>query len=437
MSTDIKANPWNVRVPRRGAVAARAASPKKMASPPKPEVIKSPSIKKLPADRGSPTPSLSPIRYGESPYFFGSRVKGAASKYPAAKKKSPSPPLKSLYKADSPEAKGAALARRSPSPDVPVTQAELPRPLKIGYGTYGCVYAPPITCIDPKIKYCPSCVSKLMNHDAAMEELESYDALNGIDDGQTTLIKNPSICKPDLSRLDKSQECLLGSAKREIETPTILTYINGGPTLWDQMTGANPKDPAFIIKNFANVIKAASLLNEAGVYHLDIKEDNIVTGINGNGPYRLIDFGLMRKPGKKPEYSYTFTTVYELWPVDIIFLAEHAKEYLSRYISEYSNRYSPALSYYKTKGLTPLTFNRMLAYKLMETDTNNYFNTLKKVDVFSIGRILYRMSNRYPEYKSRLLHFIDTSNILSPDSNQRQDATNLYHYYLDTFKDLL
>ena len=73
----------------------------------------------------------------------------------------------------------------------------------------------------------------------------------------------------------------------------------------------------------------------------------------------------------------------------------------------------------------------------METDTNNYFNTLKKVDVFSIGRILYRMSNRYPEYKSRLLHFIDTSNILSPDSNQRQDATNLYHYYLDTFKDLL
>ena len=207
-------------------------------------------------------------------------------------------------------------------PKAKLAQAEDPyakvNPMLVGQGTYGCVYSPAIPCEDPREEYCPECASKLMQEVDAEEQLAEYASLQGIDDDQSYLIKNPKMCKPNPHVLSKVAKC------RDWANPTLLNYKNGGPDL-EKILKTKPAKPATeILRNFANIIKGVAELNRAGVYHLDIKFQNIVTGLNGNGPYRLIDFGLATKPrADKTTYQEFYQSIYYIWPLDMILISEN------------------------------------------------------------------------------------------------------------------
>lgn len=307
------------------------------------------------------------------------------------------------------------------------------KPIKVGEGTYGCVYSPAIPCEDAREPYCPSCVSKLMEEQAAEEELVNYRALQGIDDRESGIIKSPRKCKPHRAVVNKSMPpCYLRGAL--INNPTIITYPNGGPNLWNEINVAK-RDFRHVIKHFANIINATALLNKAGVYHLDIKEANIVTGINGNGPYRLIDFGLMEKivPTNPPVFNDIYLKFYEVWPVDIVFLSEDAKLHIQEHVTKFLRLGNVVTREYKAKGYTVESIMKHLARKMKSSASNNYYETIAKVDVYSIGRILLEFANRYDAIREDMIDLINRTRILAPNASDRVDADTLYKSYRIAF----
>ena len=96
----------------------------------------------------------------------------------------------------------------------------------IGNGAYGCVYSPPLQCVEQNCvgDKCTHGISKLMTTESATKEQHIFTILkvDEIDREQKYHIGNPHKCTPVIS-----QE-LLSSCPLTIEEPSQLIYENGG-----------------------------------------------------------------------------------------------------------------------------------------------------------------------------------------------------------------
>jgi len=187
-------------------------------------------------------------------------------------------------------------------------------PVFIGKGVHGCAFKPPIQCSthcnDDRCRDHIPRISKLMDISHATREINIYSKidLNRIPESSKYFIANPYQCSPnqdDYVKIDKTK-CPV-----EINTPLLLIYEDGGIDLNKYIKDNNymqgeDKDRKFlsILEGLLNIFEGVRALHNNGIFHFDIKEDNIVIGnpkedniVLGKekNNYKLIDFGNAQK----------------------------------------------------------------------------------------------------------------------------------------------
>lgn len=186
---------------------------------------------------------------------------------------------------------------------------------EVGYGLDGCVYNPGFcktTHKHPERNY----ISKVMRQGREKAELEAmrYDNLNlsALDPEMNYFISDPELCA--LSQMDsfkfemarKEQQC-----KEIIKPYYAVNYVDGGQDLFVIISSIYDLYELgdFLpltkwneyLHAFKNIFEGIKILNENGIYHLDVKPDNIVFDTSSNPPkFKLIDFGLSHTKANPP-----------------------------------------------------------------------------------------------------------------------------------------
>ena len=188
----------------------------------------------------------------------------------------------------------------------------------IGQGTYGCVFNPPLKC-DPKFqgnsnnsnsdnngkrkKPSSKYIGKAMLDDdeyeaekAIMAKVKAIDPNGDFTLGVEHSCQVTSVSSSDLSA--PSRNC----SKDSIMEKGQLIYKNGGVTLLDYI-GTSPTRFFQVIKGFGNIIRGVQKIHDHGLFHGDIKPENILFSKEEKKMY-LIDFGM----------SVSMNKVYEVVP---------------------------------------------------------------------------------------------------------------------------
>ena len=186
----------------------------------------------------------------------------------------------------------------------------------IDAGSYGCVFRPPLKCVDSTIPYNNKYVSKLMyKRDIGKEVIEMNKVKKIIekikDNENYFLVANTYTCNPDAIQgedLDGfDQECELfteegitsQNVNDNLNQLAILNIPDGGLTIdtyiKKMVTMPKPEMYVYFIKLNKSLIKlllnGIIPINENKLNHFDVKGNNILIEENGEKA-RLIDWGL-------------------------------------------------------------------------------------------------------------------------------------------------
>ncbi len=187
----------------------------------------------------------------------------------------------------------------------------------IASGTFGCGFYPPIQCKeeceDPKCSHNIPRVSKLMSSSSANKEEALYNNLNlgNIENGSNYFITSPYKCTPIDSFDIETSGCKLKIPKK---SQKLLVYENGGYDLTLLHTKFNVS-LLFILRGLKNILEGIQILNSNGIYHFDIKSDNIVSGIipdqhlskEISPKFRFIDFGVAYNYNNERKIRFIYT----------------------------------------------------------------------------------------------------------------------------------
>jgi serine/threonine protein kinase len=262
---------------------------------------------------------------------------------------------------------------------------------ELAVGLDGCVYKPAFTCKEGRKYPLKNYISKLMRKGEAkmQEEIENYRKLRltELDPDMEYFISNPEACSltdEDIDNFHKAKkDC------NNVATPLkAVNYIDGGKdmySLFENIININDNGGYVSLNDidkyfdaFDNIIKGVALLNENGVYHLDIKPENIVfmetpeTYPN----FKLIDFGLSRHASNPPKH--TFGTPPYIPPEMYMFAGNGIT--LRENYSNYFSRTVPTMNI-PINEIPPINY-----YEKMPDETK-----FVKADVWALGMILYEM----------------------------------------------
>jgi serine/threonine protein kinase len=200
----------------------------------------------------------------------------------------------------------------------------------IGEGTYGCVHRPSLKC-NKVIDYTNK-ISKLMEREDAIEELEEGKKMHKSDKYHDFSLDQPTYCDPlrDSKNMKAINKCD-NFTSDEIANYKLLVMKDGGLNLHEyskklkglQKTDSNFKKMELFWIEAHRLIFGLSKLFKSDVIHHDLKPQNIVYDENKNR-INFIDFGLMTsreriyKEARKS--TYEFAIPYWYFPFEFMFL---------------------------------------------------------------------------------------------------------------------
>lgn len=289
-------------------------------------------------------------------------------------------------------------------------------PKKVGSGTYGCVYYPPLSC--ESSQQFPMKVSKLMQREDALEEYRIYNRLgiDKLDPGEEFFVKSPILCeakKDELSNLKGGETCEVEGAD------TLILYNYAGLSI-------NTFPLATILHGMLNVFNGIQLLNKNKIYHCDIKSDNLLAG---NGTIRLIDFGISTNYSKVMEDNDLFDNMYAYWPMEAYLIKEIPIEskqliMMKRYFSQSLRsieitKLDPTYTAHKNVDL----YEKTIKYLIGLTPGERMKKILDKLDVFSLGVTLIKiLASKIDEMTSEMEPLLDLVKLMTyPDIENRID----------------
>jgi len=381
------------------------------------------------------------MAYYKSPVKLQSPVKSKPVPAPRPKKASVTKPVAP------PRPKKASLTKPVPAPR---TKRESPAeakkqspiknpPVKIGQGSAGCVYKPVFSC-DPSAPivgdmrklHSLNTVSKITDAHRADDELYVYQnmKLDELDPSELFHIGNPLKCKP----LNIPNDCPAVKTDEVLQ----LIYNNGGVNL--NSLDSDLKIQALI--GLSNVIHGIDIMHNKGIYHFDIKPDNIV--MDENGTCRLIDFGLSYYPGMDKRFLTTFRNPYLYWPLDaMVFIPyggkSHKKDWYRSKVDLYfahgagstlrSSGFLPD-SYYETLNFDGVISELHDLHK-HHTPEEIFNESMRKVDIYSLGITILAMYRklRIREVSNAISNFLQASNALHQNPFRRPEITQFYREY--------
>jgi len=177
---------------------------------------------------------------------------------------------------------------------------------KIGEGSYGCVYRPPLLCEGEVVRR-ENTVSKLMKTRHALDEIKENAHIDRIDPEFEFHLPPPEMCSPappDKEHDKNFKGCdIVKKIKKkypdwkERNMLTVLQMPDGGMSLSKmsrEIKNATMREKHRFMKGLGRLFRGVHIMNKNDFLHYDIKRDNVVVKREEDGTYRFnfIDFGL-------------------------------------------------------------------------------------------------------------------------------------------------
>ena len=205
----------------------------------------------------------------------------------------------------------------------------------INQGTYGCVYRPGFTC-DGNTRKNKKFISKIQNNkDASKKETIIGKIIKKIDNYGEYFAPIIETCELSVANIktDKIKHCDIINESEKVYEMNKLRYV-GKNTLGKyvlQVLNTAPKQLIrMLINTHQDLLIGYDKLFEAGIIHMDIKENNVMIEDTTGNPI-IIDFGLSAivKNLDEDEYKdvfFTYATDYAPWCIDICMMSYMANE---------------------------------------------------------------------------------------------------------------
>lgn len=217
----------------------------------------------------------------------------------------------------------------------------------VAQGSYGCVYRPPLPCGGDDRGYdTTGKVSKLMNKEEAIKELEEYDIIEDIDPEHKFHLQKPKLCTlgVEIDNTTQYDTCrVIQRAKQEI--PNVRELTNEMRLLQNEDGGMSMTQ---YIKHNLELLKTKrglydffkglqplfyglKVMYENNVCHFDIKMDNIV--VNSEVKSLYIDFGLSFRFDESftmENIDYILENGYFAHPIELILVSGEFQQYITK-----------------------------------------------------------------------------------------------------------
>lgn len=330
----------------------------------------------------------------------------------------------------------------------------------IAEGSYGCVFSPPLKCLNNK-KTTYSQAGKIFNKKTSMdEEKKLVEKINKIDPKGKWTVPYYGSCFVNVNKTetnDNINKC--NKYAKHIPITEQLIYKNGGIDLNRFINDFELfKNDLFIdnlIPLFYNLLKGLNTLNEKKLAHCDIKPPNILYDFNESKFY-IIDFGLTTPyngissfsnynmlnhvyPYYPPEFKiYVQLIIHKNTNVNTNDILENYSRYLPRGFFDFMFKYIDIPLKLKQFAIKCQKNKHVFKHK---------FKTeyVSKIDVFSLGmtfvEIFYRLSIKSQiQFKNRTFFDNFMKLVIVPminmDADERYDsirASNMLKILLKTY----
>jgi serine/threonine protein kinase len=290
----------------------------------------------------------------------------------------------------------------------------------LGKGTYGCIIRPNFSCkkYNTNKKY----ISKLGNKEYILSEMKTINALgiNKIPNFNKYVLIPLEICDLNKSFINKKvlekdiKNCIvkLPSYTKNAQVSNIIQEY-GGISYYDYKIKYTNKSLEDNIPYIYQLLQSIKFLNDNGIVHRDIKDNNMVIDIRRK-LLRIIDFGFGMfsneinniyntnniLTGSTEIYEYG----YEIWPIELYIFSNFYKgeDLIKINKNVFMNYYRSYIGFFPKEDIK--TFKKHLDKELIEinkkvAEINNssYKDKLifewkneanNKLDVFSFGKFL-------------------------------------------------
>jgi len=209
----------------------------------------------------------------------------------------------------------------------------------ISQGTYGCIFRPGFHCNGRAInsdKYITKIQKKKGTSDHEAEIGEIIRKIPHYDEYFAPILEKPCMINMASIHENEIKKCeflkTISNAKAPFESNKIK-YV-GKHTLADSLLEEYHKQPTMIIKKIAeshiHLLNGYKKLNDTGIIHFDVKENNIICEDIKKTPI-IIDFGLSLnmnhlKMEKLPNMFFVYGPDYAPWTIEIAVISYIVQE---------------------------------------------------------------------------------------------------------------
>ena len=274
----------------------------------------------------------------------------------------------------------------------------------IGEGSYGCVFDPPMPCIESRKTRRKNTVGKVFISEEEFEsERKITKIVKDVDPNSKFTIPLYNSCRvKDLDKDETYKKCeLFRHFHGDIKALYQLVYKNGGINIKDLMRRTKGTIPRFkkIMRSMCNVVHGIKSLIDAGYVHQDIKPANILWQAKSN-QILLIDFGIMIKANEvyKDKNKFVLRYDYPYFPPEYkrYDTINNYNIFYNKVMANYNN--SIHLEVIRNLGI-PIKQQLQDAFVLSETK----YQQPNKIDIFSLGIVFLELYLWAKVYKNKKL----------------------------------
>lgn len=263
---------------------------------------------------------------------------------------------------------------------------------KVGVGSYGCVYRPPLKCRG-RAPLSGNYITKLMDDNDADIESDKMSIIDAIDPAGVFHYPLADSCQTDFVPMN-CEECEDDSCREtccHIEGSSLLSYEDGGVDL--ETYTRRPVDVKRYFLGLWRLFYGLYMMHSNHFYHFDIKPSNIVVKETpAETIIKFIDFGLSRTNTEMEErlktssLDYMFKN-YNYYPADTVLITRRHKVSSDRdeFFAFYKKKMTEALS----KRMTAL--HGSVIWPNQSSTSTGYNATSKKV-LNQLDRIFNKLS---------------------------------------------
>jgi len=283
----------------------------------------------------------------------------------------------------------------------------------VAEGSYGCVFSPPLKCLNKKKTTTDQAGKIFNNKDSMEEEKELAIKINKIDPKGKWTVPYYGSCFVNINKTEQTDNIdKCNKYAKHIPITEQLIYYNGGIDLnhfinnFELFNGNLFIDD--LIPLFYNLLKGLITLNNKELSHCDIKPPNMLYNFVESKLY-IIDFGLTTPYKEISTYSHytVLNHTYPYYPPEFkiyaqLILQRKTTVNINNVLSNYDTYLSTKFIDFMSKYIDIPLQIKQFAIKCQKNKDifKHKFNTeyVSKIDVFSLGmtflEMFYRLSRK-------------------------------------------